>query len=842
MLRLPRFTRVVCFVPGCCALLCFTCSAEPVIRHDAERKQVLMSDGAGHLALRLSYAGPCGVDQLTVDDRQVLRLGGGSGSGLKVGSRWFTSGNTAAVAVHSNAVTVTGIQFGPPEMAVTESWRFTVLKESIVWRIDRDYSAGGMLEDTAFPGFEFESMSTWTGALLGHGGVAWCKLFDAPNASYGVHNSNVTFWNREQERCLRITATSPSGSQGAVRFSRQASGAFSCAYSFTERALAPKHGLSRFRRDRQDIWTPFEVAPGRVSAELTLSVPVYQEAYDRGVLAGVDGSAIREICHTIARIGAIDELIMGSNGYYSGFAVLHEPWLAQMGLAIDDPGYFRAFSAALDFQRQRAIGPDGRVKSRWAGQPGDEMPGSYDASGFYECQWGWLMDSQTSWAINVAEQFDFNGDLEWLRRQKSAAEQALDYLLRRDSDGDGLVEMMTDSSRQAKGSDWIDVVWAAHENALVNAQLHWGLALWTDLEALLGDGARAERYDAAARKLKARFNQPIAEGGFWDPANQCYVYWRDKDDSVHGTNLVVPVNFSAVGYGLCDDPARRAALLDRMETLMRQEGLFFWPLCFTSYSQEDGHPKVNWPFPSYENGDIFLAWGELGTRAYVRHDPAIAVKYVKNVLQQYAKDGLSYQRYLRRSQAGAGDDILANNCSVVVGLYRNIYGVQPRHDRLYLEPHLVPELNGTRLKYQLRGQEYEIALNVDDYAVSVDGFTVQSREPLAIRKVGDTREYFHREMGASALALAAPAAERIRLAIKTWPLGPSGRRAWTEAELGPGIVTRHRVSGLEPDQIYTLSCDNSPPTALHSDISGRVSFDLTAPSSGVQSVVLEPAP
>ena len=625
-----------------------------------------------------------------------------------------------------------------------------------------------------------------------------------------------------------------------MRFTREPSGAFSCAYSFTDHERAPRHGLSRFRREQQDIWAPFEASGRRVSVELTLTAPAYADAYDRGVMPGVDGSAIREICHTIARIGAIDELIMGSNGYYSGFAVLHEPWLAQLGLAIDDPGYFRAFTSALDFQRLHAIGPDGRVKSRWAGQRGDEMPGTYDSFGFYECQWGWLMDSQTSWAINVAEQFNFNGDVDWLRQQKSAAEQALEYLVRRDRDGDGLVEMMTDSFREGKGSDWIDVVWAAHENALVNAQLYWGLELWTELEELLGDGARAERYGAAARKLKARFNQTIGEGGFWDPANQCYAYWRDSDNTVHGANLVVPVNFSAVGYGLCDDPDRRAALLDRMESLMRGEKLFFWPLCFSSYAREEGHPRVNWPFPSYENGDIFLAWGELGTRAYARHDPAIALKYVKNVLQQYAKDGLSFQRYLRRSQAGAGDDILANNCSVVVGLYRNLYGVQPRHDRLYLEPHLTPELDGTKLKYQLRGQEYQIALNLGDYAVSVDAFTVRAHEPFSIRCVGETREYFSGDSRLSALSVTAPVRERLRLAISAWPSGDWGAREWTETELSPDATASHVVSGLVPNQAYRLVVNQGAPLALRSDASGRLRFALTTPASGAQRIVLSP--
>ena len=152
------------------------------------------------------------------------------------------------------------------------------------------------------------------------------------------------------------------------------------------------------------------------------------------------------------------------------------------------------------------------------------------------------MDSQTSWVINVAELFDLTGDRPWLGA-KAACEQVLDYLLRRDSNDNGLVEMLTDSGRQAKGSDWLDVVWASYENALVNAQLYWAMTLWAEREELLGDQPRAERYRNEARKLKHQFNQTTADGGFWDPESQCYAYWRDKDGSVHGTNMVVPVNF-----------------------------------------------------------------------------------------------------------------------------------------------------------------------------------------------------------------------------------------------------------------------------------------------------------
>ena len=149
--------------------------------------------------------------------------------------------------------------------------------------------------------------------------------------------------------------------------------------------------------------------------------------------------------------------------------------------------------------------------------------------------------------------------------------------------------------------------------------------------------------------------------------------------------------------------------------------------------------RVNFPFPNYENGDIFLSWGELAVRAYAKSDPAIAVKYIKNVLEKYEVDGLSYQRYERKSQRGAGEDILAGNCMTVVGLYRDIYGIQPKHNRLYLEPHLTAELNGTRLRYQLRGQTYIIDLDAGASRLGADDFAVRSAEPFAVNMSGRDR-------------------------------------------------------------------------------------------------------
>ncbi|MHB8524039.1 MAG: alpha-L-rhamnosidase-related protein [Limisphaerales bacterium] len=814
----------------------------PAVVQDVQNKQVTLSDAAGDLVLRLNYDGRCLLDRVIVRGREVVSGDAGVYSAIKIDGRWFGTRAdipTPQVNAGSNSVTVTGIRFGGGGMKVSETWRFRVSGEQIVWRIDRVYLSAGTIEDTCFPGWDFRDMSTWTGALLGDGGVAWPKLFDSPNASYGVHNGRADFWNQARPDCLRTTATSATGAKIAVRFSRQPAGTFSFNYSITEKELVPKHGRSRFRRQSQDLWQPFTVGPGRVSAEFVLSAPNYKEAFDRGVFKGVDGDAVGEICRTIARVGVVDELIMGSNSYYSDVAVLHEPWVAQLGLAIDDPGYDHNLAETLDFQRRHAIGLDGRVKPRWSGQPGDEQRGTYDALGYYECQWGRLMDSQPSWVINVAELFDFTGDQAWLRAQKTACERVLDYLLRRDSDGDGLVEMMTDSHEEAKGSDWIDVVWAAHENALVNAQMYWAMTQWAGLEELLGDAAQARRYRQAAAQLKRRFNQTTVEGGFWDSQHQCYAYWRDRDGSVHGTNLVVPVNFSALAYGLCDEPARRTALLDRIEALMEKERLFCWPLCFFPYAPGEANAS-QYPFPTYENGDIFLAWGELGTRAYAPHNPAIALSYVKQVLARYGKDGLAFQRYLRQSQTGAGNDILANNCSIVVGLYRNLYGLQPKYNRLYLEPHLTPDLDGTQLKYWLRGRQYRIRLSRDDYAVSVDGFTARDRKPFAVNVAGHRLEYFHGLSPKCAMAIAVSGAASFELSIRSWPDSAAAERVWSETCLNPGAFAQHVLAGLAPGASYRLSREGALMQLLRSDASGRLRFECGYSKSAPQTFELKP--
>ncbi|WP_449435489.1 hypothetical protein [Pedobacter steynii] len=130
---------------------------------------------------------------------------------------------------------------------------------------------------------------------------------------------------------------------------------------------------------------------------------------------------------------------------------MHEPFFAQIGMAVNDQNYTNNMSATLDQERDQAMLNDGRVLSRWHNAAGDEIPGTYNAkTGYYEAMWGYTIDSQTGYVINTSEQFDLNGNIEWLRSHQVSVEKALDWLIKRDSNKNGIFEMMNNNVAEKK--------------------------------------------------------------------------------------------------------------------------------------------------------------------------------------------------------------------------------------------------------------------------------------------------------------------------------------------------------------------------------------------------------
>jgi hypothetical protein len=482
----------------------------------------------------------------------------------------------------------------------------------------------------------------------------------------------------------------------------------------------------------------------------------------------------------------------------------------------------KGYQECLVYYRDNAIKLDGRVWPRWAYSNEDAMSKGFTDKGFYEAQWGYLLDSNPDFVVNIAELYDQIGDLKWVKTHQLSCEKALEWIIKRDSNDNGLVEMMTDSYQEKRGSDWIDIIWAAYENAFVNAKLYRALVLWADIEKQLGNTTKEKYYKQFAEKLKTSFNKPISDGGFWDDEKKCYVHWRDKDGSVHGNNMVTPVNFMAIAYDICDDDARTKTILDDIEVQMQKENLFFWPICLYSYAPGEGN-DWQFPFPNYENGDIFLSWGSVAVKAYASYKPELALKYVKNVLAQYAKDGLAFQRYGRAKQDGLGDDILSGNSLSVVGLYQAIYGINPLYNRFYLDPHITKELAGTQVKYNYRNQQLTIDLDLDMFAVSNSQFKILSKTDFGFYSSDKELLYFNGNTSEASLKVTTGANSNLALNIKKWgPDETSFSQSSTDVTSNKLV---YQINELKQNSYYTILINNKTQKRIKSNNKGTVVFE-----------------
>lgn len=804
------------------------CNASDIsINNNPQNKVIIF--GNSKIMITLDYNGKCNISKLDVNHQNVISDKSGIYSEIRTSAVTYSTLKLAAspkIKTQKNTVTLSGIRYGGDNSPVNEVWTFLITETDIRFDIERTVSKPLVAEEVSFPVFNFNSINTWNAAFLGNGGVAWFYLFNEKLCTYGVHTDYSAFWNNKKNVGLKINS-SANGKQIAFKYSRSNEDKLIYSIAVSDKELVPRYDADtkrrRFIRQKTDVWDSFTINTGKYNQTITLTPTDYSEEYNRGNLVGVDGDKIKNLLNTIARIGVIDSKHYGANSWHTPYGpiCLHEQYIGQLGMAINDPNYINGYKECLDYYRDNAVKSNGRVFARWAYDNSDMMQGEVTPLGFYEAQWGYLFDSNTDMAINVSESYNLSGDIDWVRKHKKSCETTLEYLLKRDSNNNNLVEMMTDSHTEKKSSDWIDIMWASFENAFVNAKLYYALTLWSDVEKQLGDNEKALYYADYAAKLKISFNKPIEEGGFWDNKNKWYVHWRDKDNTIHGNNLVTPVNFMAIAYGICDYPSRQNSILNKIESQMNMENMFFWPICLYPYQTEEGL-DYQFPFPYYENGDLFLSWGGLGVESYAKVNPDLALKYVENLLTQYDKDGLAFQRYSRISQKGEGDDILAGNSLAVVGLYKAIYGINPLYNRLYLDPHLPAKLSGTELIYNFRNDKLKIRLATDNYSVSNNQFKITSKREFGF--YSNKNELFYFNSNNNHFSIAAKTEEKTNLSLEILKC-ETDEITWNQVISEIEKKISYTISNLEKNSNYSVTVDNKVILTLNSGNNGTIKFD-----------------
>lgn len=797
-----------------------------------------------NLKLSIDYNKKANISLLEVNGQKVIDGAAGIYSEIKTASTTYNTLNLLSqpvCIVEKNSIKISGVSYGDKNVIITEAWEFITSEKDIKFNIERSFSNIIRIEEASLPVFNFTSINTWEGAYQGYGGLAWFYLFNEKLATYGVHTNSSKFWNSKTGNGLSIVVDAP-GKQVAMKYTRTNTDQLAYGISVSNQEMIPRYdegtNRKRFIRQNTNVWSAFNMPAEKSKQSITISYFDFDEEYGRGKFVGMNGEQVSSVLNTIARIGVIDAKHFGGNSWHTPYGpiCLHEQYIAQLGLAINDDTYLKGYQECLDFYRDNAIKPDGRVWARWAYNNVDIMPGEVTDKGFYEAQWGYLMDSNPDLVTNVAELFDQTGDLEWVKTHQLSSEKALDYIIKRDSDGDGLVEMMTDSYKDKRGSDWIDIIWAAYENAFVNAKLYFALTKWSIIERELENYEKAAQYELFAEKLKRSFNKSTNEGGFWDEEKQCYVHWLDKDKSVHGRNMVTPVNFMAIAYGICDDEKKVKTILDDIENQMQQEKLFFWPLTMSSYAPGEGKEE-QFPFPFYENGDLFLSWGAVAVKAYANYKPELALKYVRNVMERHSKDGLAYQRYGRVKQEGLGDDILSGNSLSVVGLYQAIYGINPLFNRFYLNPHITKDLAGTKIKYNYRDQKLNIGLDMNKYSVDNGKHQIISKTHFGFFSMGNQLSYFNGNEAKSSFISETLNDKSVIIEIKEWS---DIKKVYNLSSLNnKNRKVDFTIFNLNPNTYYTITTNGSKVREIKSDIEGKIFYNNKVLINPIEVVISE---
>jgi hypothetical protein len=157
-------------------------------------------------------------------------------------------------------------------------------------------------------------------------------------------------------------------------------------------------------------------------------------------------------------------------------------------------------------------------------------------------------------------------------------------------------------------------------------------------------------------------------------------------------------------------------------------------------------------------------------------------------------------------------------------LYRDIYGIQPKPNRLYIEPHLTGELNGTKLRYPVRGRLYAIELSTEGCATTAGACTLRDSRPFGVNATATGLEYFPGTNSDWAMSISRPTGQPLTVQIESWPDTPDAPSQWTEKAPQVKGATHHVVTRLRPNAIYKLKDNGQTVASLRADKTGRIKF------------------
>ena len=174
--------------------------------------------------------------------------------------------------------------------------------------------------------------------------------------------------------------------------------------------------------------------------------------------------------------------------------------------------------------------------------------------------YGDMLDANASPLIAAWDYVESTGDRAWLEQRIDRLEFIADYLAKRDTDADGLVECTHSGNygtlfAPARSASAYDTINAGYKDAYSNILTYRAWRCLADLEEKLGRHDSNARYLQLAERLREAFFKTL-----YDPSTGWLAWWKSEDGELH--NLASPmINGLAIEYGLVNPTEAREILL-----------------------------------------------------------------------------------------------------------------------------------------------------------------------------------------------------------------------------------------------------------------------------------------
>ena len=145
-----------------------------------------------------------------------------------------------------------------------------------------------------------------------------------------------------------------------------------------------------------------------------------------------------------------------------------------------------------------------------------------------------------------------------------------------------------------------------------------------------------------------------------------------------------------------------------------------------------------------------------------------------------------------------------------------------------LDPHLTDELNGTKLKYWLRDQYYDINLSQNDYTVIVNSFSVNSGKKFSVDSKGNRLTWYNQDSTVPALVITRDKLSDVVVKILKWGDGNDEVKKWTVESRSGKTSVDFEICSLKPNTGYSISAKGKNLLPVKSDNNGQIRFTFNS--------------